>query len=184
MGHSAKYVAYTVFNCDINMILDFALLQRNEVGSSQAMEYAGFQRAMKHLLDSGFEISALVSDRHLSIAKHKREQLPMITHYFDLWHLKKKIQKILSAAAKRKGFEEIEQWIKPCVNHFYWSATTTFDGNGDLIWAKFKSFLSHCVNEHTELDEPLFNRCAHGEIEDHLWLEKGMPELSSLQCTQ
>lgn len=53
------------------------------------MEYAGFQRAMKHLLDSGFEISALVSDRHLSIAKHMREQLPMITHYFDLWHLKK-----------------------------------------------------------------------------------------------
>lgn len=27
MGHSAKYGAYTVFNCDINMILDFALLQ-------------------------------------------------------------------------------------------------------------------------------------------------------------
>ena len=29
MGHSAKYGAYTVFSCDINMILDFALLQVN-----------------------------------------------------------------------------------------------------------------------------------------------------------
>ena len=27
MDHSAKYGAYIVFNCDINMILDFALLQ-------------------------------------------------------------------------------------------------------------------------------------------------------------
>ena len=84
------------------------------------------------------------------------------------------IQKILSAEAKRKGFEEIEQWIIPCVNHFYWSASTTFDGNGGVIWAKFKSFLSHCVNEHKDLDDPLFNRCAHGEIVDRPWLEKGM----------
>ena len=88
------------------------------------------------------------------------------------------IQKILSAAAKRKGFEEIEQWIKPCVNHFYWSASTTFDGNGEIIWAKFKSFLSHCINEHKDLDEPLFNRCAHGEIVDRPWLEKGMSKLN------
>eukprot|EP00112_Aurelia_sp_Birch-Aquarium-sp1_P001965 Seg1216.2 transcript_id=Seg1216.2/GoldUCD/mRNA.D3Y31 product="hypothetical protein" protein_id=Seg1216.2/GoldUCD/D3Y31 len=76
MGHSAKYGAYTVFNCDINMILDFALLQRNEVGSSQAMEYAGFQKAMKHHLNSGFEISALVSDCHLSTVIQQVEEIP------------------------------------------------------------------------------------------------------------
>ena len=53
------------------------------------MEYAGFQRAIEHLLDRGFDISAFISDRHISIAKHMRDELPMITHYFDLWHLKK-----------------------------------------------------------------------------------------------
>jgi hypothetical protein len=44
---------------------------------------------MDFLLASGLAISTFVSDRHTSIAKHMREKLPNITHYFDLWHLKK-----------------------------------------------------------------------------------------------
>jgi len=48
-------------------------------------------------------------------------------------------------------------------------------GNGNVIhvYAKFKSFLSHVINKHDNLDDPLFNRCNHGEIKDRTWLEKG-----------
>ena len=65
-------------------------------------------------------------------------------------------------------------WIKPCVKHLYWSATSTVDGNGAVIWAKFESFLEHIVNVHSNLKNPIFNKCAHeDDIADRTWLYKG-----------
>ena len=58
------------------------------MGSSTAMEYEGFCRSMEYWL-SLIAVKAFVSDRHSSITKHMREQLPQIIHYFDIWHLKK-----------------------------------------------------------------------------------------------
>ena len=58
------------------------------MGSSTAMEYEGFCRSMEYLL-SLIAVKTFVSDRHSSITKHMREQLPQIIHYFDIWHLKK-----------------------------------------------------------------------------------------------
>jgi len=51
---------------------------------------------------------------------------------------------------------------------------STHSGNGDLLWAKFVFFLSHVVNQHENLENPLFNKCAHREIRDRTWLEKGI----------
>lgn len=42
------------------------------------------------------------------------------------------IRKVLSKLCKEKGCECIAEWIKPCENHLYWSATTTFSGNGQV----------------------------------------------------
>ena len=83
------------------------------------------------------------------------------------------IRKVLSKIAKEKGNEDIQQWVKACEKHVYWSATTTSNGDGKVIWAKFKSFLSHIVNKHTGLEDPKFNKCAHGEIPDRKWLDPG-----------
>lgn len=46
-------------------------------------------------------------------------------------------------------------------------------GNGNVIFAKFKSFLSHVINKHDNLDEPLYDRSNHGEIKHRTWLDKG-----------
>ena len=81
---------------------------------------------------------------------------------------------MLSKISKEKGFEDLADWIKPCLNHLHWSATLTYDGNGLVIWAKFKAFMSHVVNEHSDLEDPLFNKCAHGDIGPRKWLTKGM----------
>ena len=54
-----------------------------------AMEYLGFQRCFAYLSDCGIKISTFISDRHTSIAKHMREKLKQVVHYFDLSHLKK-----------------------------------------------------------------------------------------------
>ena len=84
------------------------------------------------------------------------------------------IRKVLLKLSKEKGCEAIGEWIRSCENHFYWSATTTFSGNGKVIWAKFSSFLSHIVNKHSELSDALFNRCFHGIIQPRKWLKVGM----------
>ena len=68
-------------------------------------------------------------------------------------------------------------WIRPCENHFFWSTTSTLSGNGSVIYAKFKSFLSHVINKHDNLDDPLYNKCNHGEIKHRTWLDKGMFKL-------
>ena len=68
---------------------------------------------------------------------------------------------------------DLKDWIHPCVNHLHWSATSTFCGTGRVIWAKFRSFFSHVVNEHKDLDDPLFDKCAHGDtIKPRKWLRK------------
>jgi hypothetical protein len=84
------------------------------------------------------------------------------------------VTKVLTKVAKVSGCEAVTEWIKSCTNHLYWSAITTHDGNGEVIWDKFSSFLSHVVDEHENLDNPLFNKCGHREIiEPRKWLDKG-----------
>ncbi|XP_067047680.1 uncharacterized protein [Acropora muricata] len=173
MGHSAKYCAYTIFCCTVPMIIHFSLVQRNQAGSSTAMEFFGFKECMQYLIGYGLFITTFISDRHISIASHMKKVLHHIVHYFDIWHLKKKIRKSLTAISKLKGCEVQGEWIKPCERHLYWSATSTFNGNGRVIWAKFKSFLSHVVNQHSGFDDPLFNKCVHRDIQPRKWLKTG-----------
>ncbi len=71
------------------------------------------------------------------------------------------ITKVLNRIAKENGCEALLPWIKPCVDHLYWSVTTTLDGNGAAMWAKFESFLEHIANVHSNLPNPVFNKCAH-----------------------
>lgn len=67
----------------------YFICQRNEAGNSPAMEFMGFQRCMDFLLGCGLAITTFISDRHTQIASHMKNVLAHITHYFDLWHLKK-----------------------------------------------------------------------------------------------
>ena len=82
---------------------------------------------------------------------------------------------MLKKLSREKGMEAISEWISPCVRHLHWSATSTFDGNGRVIWAKFKSFLEHIVNMHKNLSDDVFNKCFHASnIPDRKWLKPGM----------
>ena len=77
---------------------------------------------------------------------------------------------MLSKIAKENDCEEVQPWIRPCENHLSWSATSTSSGDGRVILAKFVSFLGHIVDKHENLDDPIFDRCAHGDIEHREWL--------------
>ena len=71
------------------IILFLLYQQRNQAGSSPAMEFMGFKACMDYLIGYGLRLKAFVSDRHVSIAAYMRKSLTTITHYFDIWHLKK-----------------------------------------------------------------------------------------------
>ncbi len=92
------------------------------------------------------------------------------------------IRKVLSKIAKEKGFEELAEWIKPCENHLHWSATTTFSGNGLVIWAKFKSFLWHIFNVHSNHEDALFDKCAHGSDTKQRELSKKSEQVPPREC--
>ena len=64
-------------------------LQRNQTGSSPAMEFMAFKLCMDYLITYGLSITTFISDRHASITKYMRDVLKSIVHYFDIWHLKK-----------------------------------------------------------------------------------------------
>lgn len=93
----------------------------------------------------------LLIDKQLT--KWIRENLPEVDHRYDVWHVssvlitglivcyihgigfRKKVEKL----AKKSGCEEIGGWIRSMVNHLYWSAMSTEDGDPDVIIEKWQS---------------------------------------------
>ena len=75
-------------------------------------------------------------------------------------------RKNVEALAHKKECEIVSEWIKSMVNHLYWSATSTKDGDGELILAKWLSLVNHIHNVHSGHGE-LFPECAHPSIYSH-----------------
>ena len=91
-----------------------------------------------------------------------------ITHVFFLWlfclfvlcaALRKKLEK----ASKLKDCDLIGRWKKSVINHLYWSAVSTPDGNGELIKAKWLSVVNHIHNKHKGHGR-IFPVCKHKRL--------------------
>ena len=137
------------------------------------MELEGAKRCFTFLKQLGLTISVFVSDRHRGIAKWIREACKDTTHYYDIWHVARSITKKLLKASKEKGSIAIKDWMKGIRRHLYWSATSTKPGFGDLILAKWNSFMRHVANKHTDHPNPLYNKCNHGELQPRKWIKTG-----------
>ena len=137
------------------------------------MELEGAKRSFSFLESVGLSISVFISDRHRGIAKWIRECKPSTAHYFDIWHVAKSIGKTILKLSKEKGCEKIKEWMKGVRNHLYWCATSTKLGFGEMILAKWKSFIRHVANEHDEHPDPLFPKCVHGEELSRNWIKVG-----------
>ena len=88
----------------------------------------------------------------------------MLMHFNILYNYIIEIQKILIKLAKEKNCEVIGKWRKACVQHFYWAATSTLSGIGEVKWAKFESFFYHIINRHKDFPNKIFNKCNHCDI--------------------
>ena len=70
----------------------------------------------------------------------------------------------LLKASQEKGCEKLKDWMRGARNHLYWCVTSTLQGFGDLILAKWKSFMRHVNNKHKDHPDALFTECAHEDI--------------------
>ena len=75
---------------------------------------------------------------------------------------------------KEKGCERLADWVKGARNHLYWCATSTKQGFGEMIVAKWKSFMEQVANKHDNHPNNLFKKCAHGDIENRKWIRTGV----------
>ena len=109
------------------------------------MELKGAMDCFKFLKVAGLCIDIFVSDRHRSIAKWIRENQPGTKHFLDIWHVAKRCYRL----ARKMGVKKIKEWIKSVRKHLYCCATSTSQGFGDLIVAKWTSYLRHVNNKHS-----------------------------------
>ena len=94
-GFGAKYCTYSILEMDSDAIVTFVVVQVSETGSSSRMEAEGFRRCMNYLLDLGFTIQVLATDRHVQIRSIMSKEYSSTNHQFDVWHLCNNIKKKL-----------------------------------------------------------------------------------------
>ena len=165
-GHSAKFGSYTAMELRLNKVLDIQLVQSNEVGGSYHMELEGLKRTVNILWENDLIPGVIVSDRHVSIQKWIRENLPNTSHCFDVWHVAKGVAKKLEQLANQRGCEVVGEWIRSISNHLYYSAASSDGESGEMIVAKWKSVVPHVQNIHEGHDDPLFDRCLHSPLDN------------------
>uniref|UniRef100_A0AAV2KG27 Transposase n=2 Tax=Knipowitschia caucasica TaxID=637954 RepID=A0AAV2KG27_KNICA len=177
-GHCAKFGTYTVIEERINKVLDLQLVQSSEVPNSNWCELEGLKRTINLLSKEKISVSTLVTDRNRQVAKWVREKLcPEGTkHFFDIWNVSKGLKKALDAASKEQHCEDLALWKAAVINHLYWTAASTPDGNPEVLEAKWTSLVNHVQDIHTH-KSPWFPVCAHppleGETREKQWLEPG-----------
>jgi solute carrier family 8 (sodium/calcium exchanger) len=104
-----------------------------------------------------------------------REQKASTSHYYDIWHVARSIQKVLLNLSKEKGWERIAKIMKAVRTHLYWCATSIKEGFEELIIAKWKSFVNHVTNTHENHSDPLFRKCLH--VYSRKWIYNGIQNI-------
>ncbi|XP_039637914.1 uncharacterized protein LOC120546783 [Perca fluviatilis] len=177
-GHCAKYGTYSFIEDRINKVLDLQLVQSSEVPSSTWCKIEGLKRSVQFLKDQVMQVSALITDRNRQVAKWVREELcpEGTSHFYDIWHIGQSLQKALVTVAKEKDCEDLKLWRPAIIDHLYWTASSTPNGDPDKMEAKWQSMLNHVQDIH-EHSYPSFPQCAHppleGEGRNKQWLEPG-----------
>uniref|UniRef100_A0A8C6UDD5 Uncharacterized protein n=1 Tax=Neogobius melanostomus TaxID=47308 RepID=A0A8C6UDD5_9GOBI len=175
-GHCAKYGTYTLIEERLNKVLDLQLVQSLEVPNSNWCELEGLRRSVTFLTEQKLHVSTLITDRN------RQKLCPRGTkHFFDIWHVSKGLKKPLDSATKERHCEELNLWKSAIINHLYWTAASTPDGNPDVMEAKWASLVNHVQDIHSH-ENLWFPVCAHpnleGEARNKQWLEPGEKSLA------
>ncbi|KAK8761720.1 hypothetical protein V5799_027013 [Amblyomma americanum] len=159
-GYCVKYGTYSLMDTTINRLIDFQLVQSNEVSCSGAMELEGLKRGLVFLADSNVQALELVTDRHTQVRSYMKKEQPDVTHLVDVWHVGKGLRKKLLAASKSKGY-------------------AVGSGDGDLTNAIWKSILNHVQDIHSGHGK-VYDGCQHGDLLPRKWIYAGTDAYSKL----
>ena len=181
-GHNAKFGTYTVMDMKTNKVVDMETVQVSEVTSSNALEKEGCRRVLNRI-EQELPVNVLATDRHLGIQKMMRLEYDFVQHQYDVWHLAKSVAKKLRQKAKKKGCEQLMQWIPAIKTHLWWCAATC-EGDAQNMLERWLSVTHHVTNSH-DWGYGTFSCCAHTALdEDELdaikWLEAGSPAHKAL----
>uniref|UniRef100_A0AAV2JI66 Mutator-like transposase domain-containing protein n=1 Tax=Knipowitschia caucasica TaxID=637954 RepID=A0AAV2JI66_KNICA len=163
MGHSAKFGCYSLIDIESNKLLTVNLVQSNETKGSYHMELEGLKRCRRDL--DGFQIKALVTDRHCQVAKWVRESWK-VPHFNDCWHVVKGLSKKLDLLSKKKGYDLVKEWTKGITYHLYWCVMSSEPGDEESIRKKWLSTVDHIQNNHENCE-------SHGPGLKKKWFKPG-----------
>lgn len=174
----------TLLDMETQHILAFVIVKVSETTSSSKMEVEGFRKCMNYLLDLGFRIEILATDRHVQIRSIMNKEYKNVQHQFDVWHLCKSVKKKLVAKSKLRGCEDLHFWIKSICNHLWWCANNC-NGDKDLLEESWKSIIQHVANVHT-FEGKLLTECKHDTlnldiVESTRWLNKNSKAHNALK---
>ncbi|XP_077340616.1 uncharacterized protein LOC143984197 [Lithobates pipiens] len=148
------------------------------------MEKLAFKNCHDRILENSYDVQVLGTDRHPGIRKMLREEYDTIDHQFDLWHYSKSLKKKLPEACRKPNCHELQEWIAPIVNHFYWCSRTC-RGDVNLFWKLWTSLLFHVRNIHQWEEDGQNSACLHGELsifeKNARWLVKPSPPYKALE---
>jgi hypothetical protein len=146
-------------------VVAFHVLDVTEAGgSSTNMEVLGFERCLQQLLDNGFTIHTIATDRHVQVRSLLKNKYPMISHQFDVWHVAKSIRKKLVSVSHKKVNSDLTPWAQSICNHLWWCAGNC-NGDADLLVDMWSSIVHHTVNHH-EFPGNTYTKCAHAPLTD------------------
>lgn len=179
-GFSAKYGTYTVMEVNSGVILCFAQNQVMTGISSVALETKGCREVLKELSDFGANVKILCTDCSPSVSKMMRTEFPDINHQYDLYHLEKRIRKMLVKGAAGKDCDDLKDWIKPITSHLWWCAQNC-ENDPNILREKWISSIYHVTNKHDWRRLGVFEhvtRCEHAplsraEMKKKKWLKAG-----------
>ncbi len=159
-GFSAKYGTYNIMEISVGAVVTFSLQQVTSDTSSVGLETSGCFDALKELKDHGIDINIFGTDCSRAIGKLLKGSFPEITHDYDVYHIEKRIKKMLIKKANKRENYALRDWIKPVLNHLWWAAQNC---NSDPIELREKwiSAIYHVTDQHEWPHFDVYHTCAH-----------------------
>lgn len=159
---------------DTRSILHLEVGDSREVGRhSPKMERLLIERGLLYLVhQSPLIVWEIISDASRNIISLlKTEPFKHLHHSLDMWHKAKKLAVTLADITKKSACRQLLPWIRPIINHFWWSCSTC-KGSVDTLLKRWMAILHHINNRHIWPG----GRCRHPEgvteIENKKWLER------------
>lgn len=174
-GFSAKYGTYSIMDSQTNVIVTFSLKQVKEDVSSVELEALGCYDALTELLHHHVILKVFGTDSSTSVAKVLRECFPEISHDRDVYHVEKRIKKLLVQKANQRGNNILFAWIKPILNQLWWAAQNCNENKTELR-EKWISIMYHITDQHQWDLFDIYHECAHAPLtEEQRRIKKWLP---------